>query len=260
MRQAGADATRLNALRTCIRDFQCAAARGSESRSDRCWVAAENGATTFMGLLCPGRGRPPSEDNVPRIHFCGPEAGRLPQRRGQTGSTADHRTTQQRPIAMKCAASLGALGLVLVHWLPAVTAWPPPPADFWAAYRRFYPVDGGAPWTAQSSPTSVVFPTQRYAPDRMDPYRFGFTTDRYGRGFGYSCKDVFECQALKEKQELAAESYRGFSPQSFASPPPLAAYREPTMADRAPSGHQRGRAPPARFAPAPRLPPLPPYW
>ncbi|XP_075734448.1 uncharacterized protein LOC119176971 isoform X2 [Rhipicephalus microplus] len=166
MRQAGADATRLNALRTCIRDFQCAAARGSESRSDRCWVAAENGATTFMGLLCPGRGRPPSEDNVPRIHFCGPEAGRVPQRRGQTGSTADHRTTQQRPIAMKCAASLGALGLVLVHWLPAVTAWPPPPADFWAAYRRFYPVDGGAPWTAQSSPTSVVFPTQRYAPDR----------------------------------------------------------------------------------------------
>ncbi|KAH7983332.1 hypothetical protein HPB52_011118 [Rhipicephalus sanguineus] len=102
--------------------------------------------------------------------------------------------------------------------------------------------------------------SNRPSPCRMDPYRFGFTTDRYGRGFGYSCKDVFECQALKEKQELAAESYRAFSPQSFAAPPPLAAYREPTMAERAPSGHQRGGAPPARFAPAPRLPPISPYW
>ncbi|XP_065298551.1 uncharacterized protein [Dermacentor albipictus] len=194
------------------------------------------------------------------MHFCGPEAGRPPQRWGQPGSTADRPTSQQPPIAMQFAASLGAIGLVLVHWLPAVTAWPPSPADFWAAYRRFYPADGGVPWTAQSSPTSVVFPTQRYAPDRMDPYRFGFTTDRYGRGFGYSCKDVFECQALKEKQELAADSYRAFSPQNFAVPPPLAAYREPPMAERRPSGHQRGGAPPARFAPAPRLPPVPPYW
>ncbi|KAK8780870.1 hypothetical protein V5799_017788 [Amblyomma americanum] len=93
----------------------------------------------------------------------------------------------------------------------------------------------------------------------MDPYRFGFTTDRYGRGFGYSCKDVFECQALKEKQELAAESYRAF-PRGFA-PPPLA-YREPT-ADRPLGGTAHRRAPlPPRFAAAaaPRLPPVAPYW
>lgn len=159
---------------------------------------------------------------------------------------------------MQCAACLWGLSLVLLPWVPAGDSWAPPPADFWAAYRRFYPADGGIPWTAQSSPTSVVFPQGsplRYAPDRMDPDRFGFTTDRYGRGFGYSCKDVFECQALKEKQELA-ESYRAF-PQGFV---PSLAYREPT-AER-PPGHRRSTPPRFPSAAAARLPPpaAAPYW
>ncbi|CAN8024770.1 unnamed protein product [Ixodes persulcatus] len=163
--------------------------------------------------------------------------------------------------------SLAALVLLVTLSSAYCQAWPTPPVDFWAAYRRFYPADGSS-WTAQSSPTAVLYqPTNlRYPPDRMDPYRFGFTTDRYGRGFGYSCKDVFECQALKEKQELE-EGYRGLqppprSPYPRQPPPPPPFNQQQALQQQQPlqrlSHQQLGHQ--ARYPPSARLPLPGPYW
>ncbi|OQR73484.1 hypothetical protein BIW11_03572 [Tropilaelaps mercedesae] len=77
-----------------------------------------------------------------------------------------------------------------------------------------------------------------YRPDRIDPYRFGYSTDKLGRGFGYSCKDVFECQDLKNREEAAREAQRRsygppvpypnqYQPSPAPYHPPSATYRAP---------------------------------
>ncbi|XP_022699005.1 uncharacterized protein LOC111266095 [Varroa jacobsoni] len=67
-----------------------------------------------------------------------------------------------------------------------------------------------------------------YRPDRIDPYRFGYSTDKLGRGFGYSCKDVFECQDLKNREDAAREAQR----RSYGPPAPL--YNQPYHPSPAP--------------------------
>ncbi|EEC16138.1 hypothetical protein IscW_ISCW013189 [Ixodes scapularis] len=142
--------------------------------------------------------------------------------------------------------SLAALVLLVTLSSAYCQAWPTPP----------------------SSPTAVLYqPTNlRYPPDRMDPYRFGFTTDRYGRGFGYSCKDVFECQALKEKQELE-EGYRGLQPpprSPYPRQPPLPPPFNPQQALQQQQPLQRlshqQLSHQARYPPSARLPLPGPYW
>lgn len=63
---------------------------------------------------------------------------------------------------------------------------------------------------------------------RIDPYRFGYSTDKLGRGFGYSCKDVFECQDLKNREDAAREAQR----RSYGPPAPL--YNQPYHPSPAP--------------------------
>lgn len=59
---------------------------------------------------------------------------------------------------------------------------------------------------------------------RIDPYRFGYSTDKLGRGFGYSCKDVFECQDLKNREDAQRDAQR----RSYAPYPPVSSnYRAP---------------------------------
>ncbi|XP_028967064.1 uncharacterized protein LOC114828188 [Galendromus occidentalis] len=60
--------------------------------------------------------------------------------------------------------------------------------------------------------------------NRIDPYRFGYSTDKLGRGFGYSCKDVFECQDLKNREEAQRDAQR----RSYPPYPPVSSnYRAP---------------------------------
>ncbi|XP_064467297.1 uncharacterized protein LOC135378252 [Ornithodoros turicata] len=137
--------------------------------------------------------------------------------------------------------------LTCLAWLCAADR----PSGYWE-WRRSAPSPGPY-WPGQARPTAsvVYYPNDRYPPDRLDPYRFGYTTDRYGRGFGYSCRDVFECQALKEKQEQQ---------QLLEQRPPLPPLQAPLQPSSSRAFYRQDSTPVIRYPQSYPAPKYPVYW